>query len=219
MTNNLFEKLTKDSVLSPLEARIHFDCMTHAGEECSFLDLTSAPEEFIAVADVSFFCHLSGNRSCGGCCDNFQQDREVLKRKYSRRRSMFLTMVQGEEDLTRYKQRMAEQEPGDRACPFVAFLDDREQRVGCLIHPRSPANQGTDLRTYGKHGLSRCQSYICAGLRTLRKGSLYEWLLLYHLQEASDDWYTYSRLFSPSVTYRYYGGLYEIYLKLLHSAY
>jgi hypothetical protein len=211
----LLEKLVKASVLTPQEARIHFECMSHAREECSLLDRSYAPEELIPIADLSSFCHLDGNRSCAGCCDNFQQAREILREKYSRRRSAFHAMVIVEEDLERYTQLMAEREPGDGACAFVAFLDDQERSVGCLLHPKNSANEGMDLRKYGKHGLSRCQSYICAGLRTLRKGTFYEWLLLHHLQKASDDWYAYSRLFSPSVSYRYYGGLFEIYLKLV----
>ena len=210
----LLEELRRTSVLSRREAGIHLDCMSKAKEEYSTLSRSSAAEELVTIADISFLCQLDGERSCAGCCDDFQKDREVLRRKYGRRRAAFVDMVKGEEDLPRYRQLMVEREPGDVSCRFLAFLDAQEKSVGCLLHPKSPANQGIDLRRYGKHGISRCRAYICAGLRTVRKGKLYEWRLLHHLHKASDDWYAYSRLFSPPVSYKYYAGLFEIYVRM-----
>lgn len=213
-TIRLLAELKKASVIGPQEARIHLDCMSNAKQECSIIDRSCVMEGLITVVNVSFMCQLDGQRSCAGCCDNFQQDREVLRRKYSCRRAAFDAMVRGRGDLPLYREHMARQELADVSCRFLAFLDDNQQSVGCLLHPKGPTNKGVDLRRYGKHGEPRCQAYICAGLRTVRKGGLYEWLLLHYLQKASNDWYAYSRLFSPSVTYKYYGGLFEIYSKL-----
>lgn len=210
----LLEKLLRTSVLGRREAEAHLECIARAVELCSILSSSSFPGEGITVPDVSFFCQLDGKRSCAGCCDDFQQDRETLRRKFARRRSDFLAMFKGREDLPVYRQHTAAKEPGDSSCRFLGFLDDRQETVGCLLHPKRPENGGTDLRNYGKHGLPRCQAYICAGLRALRRGGLFEWLLLHQLQRASDDWYSYSRLFSPSVTHSYYAGLFEIYLKV-----
>jgi hypothetical protein len=59
-------------------------------------------------------------------------------------------------------------EKGVRRCRFLAFLDDRNRTVGCLLHPRMLENKNKDFRDYGFYeDHSFCASNFCGSSKNL----------------------------------------------------
>jgi hypothetical protein len=202
-------------VVSAWEAQIYRESLLKtSGAVADFTARDPLEQRLVGGAeDVAFLCHPDSQRSCAGCCDDFRRSRDYLEGKYRLRRSLYGKLVKKRKDFFGYKRRVRELEPDDdESCPYVAFLDDGEQAVGCLLHPKLEVNEGVDLRNHGKYGQGLCEAYICAGLSTLRQAGPMELVFFCYLQRACRDWYSYSRLFCTLVSHLYHRGLTQIFL-------
>ncbi len=164
---------------------------------------------------LRFLCMLDSRRTCAGCCDDFTKSRGVLLKKYRGRRNDFLRFLDCGEDLFEYKKYTRENEQDADECPFLAFLDECDTSIGCLLHPHNKTNRGIEFRNYGKYGADLCSAYVCSAIKTLESIPAKTRVIFLYLFEYSDDWYHYSRLFSPSVRYTYRRGVIEILLHFL----
>lgn len=168
---------------------------------------------------ASFLCQPNGEKSCGGCCVNFEQRRPILERAFSVRKKAYDAWVRSEGDILLYKKKMDLLEKGHKQCRFLAFLDDRRKRVGCLLHPGRPENKDRDLRDYGLYeDRSFCAANFCATSSNLLKRDIIDKQFFLLIQE-NLDWYEYSRLFSFYVDLNGTKGLFDIYVKYTSSLY
>ncbi len=162
--------------------------------------------------NLRFLCRIDSKRTCAGCCDNFKESKEVLTAKYQWRKSAYRNMVKKKRDFQKYKELVRAHENRSSRCAYVAFVGSGNKAVGCLLHPKNQDNNGIDYRNYGIYGSGLCDAYVCSGIKTLEKAPLEDRLIFLQLLKYSDNWYYYSRLFSPSVTYGYHRGVIEIFL-------
>ncbi len=171
------------------------------------------------LGHASLLCQPDGEKGCGGCCVNFEQPRQILERIFSVRRKAYDAWVQSEDDILLYKKKMDLLEKGHRQCRFLAFLDDRRKRVGCLLHPGRPENNGRDLRDYGFYeDCGFCAANHCATSDNLLKRDIVDKQFFLLIQE-NLDWYEYSRLFSFYVDLDSTKGLLDIYVKYTRPLY
>jgi len=207
------DSLKKISIISETEIACYADSISKTVSNLLPNSLDPATVSNVLFGNnLKFLCKIDSRRTCAGCCDDFTQERDVLARKYRWRKKAYKEIVKKSCDLTLYKTHVRKKEEFSQKCPYVAFLDEEEKSVGCLLHPKNPDNRGIDLRNYGIYGSGLCSAYVCSAIKTLEKAKLSERLLTLHLMESSDNWYFYSRLFSPSVSHGYHRGLIEIYL-------
>ncbi len=169
--------------------------------------------------DASLLCQPDTERSCGGCCINFDQPRHVLEKVFSVRNKAYDTLVQSENDMLLYRKKMDMLEKGPRQCRFLAFLDSGRKRVGCLLHPAGPENKGRDLRDYGFYeDHAFCRANFCASSKNLLQRDMVDKQFFLLFQE-SLDWYEYSRLFSFYVDLNGTKGFFDIYVKYTRPLY
>jgi hypothetical protein len=85
-----------------------------------------------------------------------------------RRRSEIFHALRDEPD--RYCQKVAALE-GEKLyetiynCEFLGFIEEHEQRVGCLLHPHG--NNGRDLRGISFYGANLCREHLCPSYEKL----------------------------------------------------
>jgi hypothetical protein len=169
--------------------------------------------------DASMLCQPDAKRGCGGCCANFSQPRHILERVFSVRKRAYDDWVQSENDLPVYRKKMDLLEKGNRLCRFIAFLDDRNSTVGCLLHPGRLENQGADFRDYGFYeDCGFCASNFCASSHNLLKRDAIDKQFFLLVQEDM-DWYEYSRLFSFYVDVNATKGLFDTYVTYTRPLY
>ena len=172
-----------------------------------------------APAHASLLCQPDIERGCGGCCGNFDQPRHMLERVFSVRKEAYDAWVRSEDDMHLYRKKMDLLEKGNRQCRFLAFLDDRNKTVGCLLHPGRPENRGRDFRDYGFHeDCGFCVDNFCASSNNLLKRDMIDKQFFLLVQE-NLDWYEYSRLFSFYVDLNGTKGLFDIYVKHTRPVY
>ncbi len=209
----LVDSLEKIPVISESEIACYADSISRTTSNLLPTSLDPATVSNVLFGNnLKSLCRMDSSRTCAGCCDDFTQERDVLERKYRWRKKAYKEIVRDSSDFTLYKTQVRKKEVFSQKCPYVAFLDERERSVGCLLHPKNPANRGIDRRNYGIYGSGLCSAYVCSAIKTLEKAKLSDRLLILHIIESSDNWYYYSRLFSPSVTYGYHRGVIEIFL-------
>jgi len=98
-------------------------------------------------------------------------------------------MVKGREDLKAFSALIIASEPQEKiyeviyCCEYVGFLDDDENRVGCLLHPLQ--NDGVDLRDASFYGQELCDGHFCPSYYYISRD---EKLALINI---IDDWYLY----------------------------
>ncbi len=133
----------------------------------------------------------SHRASCGACCGLY--NRSDLSRgavaAELRRRTGSLAGVPRTREAYRAAARALEASgptplfPSVRVCPLLGFLDEAEDRIGCLAHPA--ATGGTDLRDCGAYDARICGSFLCPS---------FSWLGAEEAavaEEATRDWYLY----------------------------
>ena len=113
-------------------------------------------------------CRLN-HQTCGACCWGVKVNRATLKKKLSRQRSLFHSVVASKitskwklfrhEVLSHrganlvwalllvipfVKQRLKKWLAANLVCPFLAFDSDKQVSVGCMLHPSR--HNGVDVR-------------------------------------------------------------------------
>lgn len=170
-------------------------------------------------SDASLLCQPDAARGCGGCCANFSQPRHELERLFSLRRENYDAWVRSENDMLLYRKKMDLLEKNVRRCRFLAFLDDRNFTVGCLLHPGRPENEGKDFRDYGFYeDAGFCASNFCGSSKNLLERDTIDKQFFFLIQQ-NIDWYDYSRLFSFYVDLNGTKGLFDIHVNCTRSLY
>jgi hypothetical protein len=108
--------------------------------------------------------------SCAACCGayNFRDRSAGAERaRFARRRARVLAAWPDPGALARARDELLAAEApevlfaGVKVCPFAGFLDEEQERVGCLLHPsRHPA--GEDLRDLAVYPKEICAGHFCA---------------------------------------------------------
>jgi hypothetical protein len=68
-------------------------------------------------------------------------------------------------------------------CEYLGFLDEKEKKVGCLLHPQQ--NNNVDLRDASFYGKGLCEKHLCLSYHYLSREEKLAFVNL------SDDWYLY----------------------------
>ncbi len=168
---------------------------------------------------ASLLCQPDAKRGCGGCCADFDQPRDGLERVFLSRKEAFDAQVRGEDDLLLFRKKTDLVEKGFRRCRFLAFLDNENETIGCLLHPGRTENKGKDLRDFGFYeDCGFCASNFCASSKNLLKRDVTDKQFFLLIQEDT-DWYDYSRLFSFYVDVNGTKGLFDIYAQFTRPIY
>lgn len=128
--------------------------------------------------------------TCGACCGLFNfrdHSRESLSTELRRHTSALAAVPRTAEAFSQKASELKASAPSSlfplvRVCPLLGFLDDAEEKVGCLAHP---AVIGEDLRDCGVYTSEICESFTCPS---------YIWLddaMADLIRAACPDWYTY----------------------------
>ncbi len=139
-----------------------------------------------------YLCQVSETVSCGACCGlynlpDLSPDR--LENLLAGRTKDFASVPRTEDDIFHFKQKNAGPHRLSRPfaqfhhCPFLGLIGSGKRRVGCLLHPGVPGNNGVDYRSLSWYGEMACRSYFCPA--TKKMPSAYQAIL----KESIDNWY------------------------------
>jgi hypothetical protein len=137
-------------------------------------------------------CQPDGGKSCGACCGIYNyvdSSRKALVARLRWRTERFRRDVRGVADLPSFSNLVRAREDQSRrfeviyCCEYVGFLDEKEKKVGCLLHPAQ--NGGNDLRDVSFYGRELCDGHFCPSYPFLNRT---EKLALIQIL---DDWYLY----------------------------
>jgi hypothetical protein len=139
-----------------------------------------------------YLCQVNKSVSCGACCGLYNLpdiSRVKLENILSQRTQDFATVPRTEEGFWDYLKkhkgppRLSRPFPQFHHCRFLGMIGEQNQRVGCLLHPAAPGNNGVDYRTHSWYGETACRTYFCPSTNTLSP----EYQLI--LTQVIDDWY------------------------------
>ena len=137
-------------------------------------------------------CQVSKTVSCGACCGLYNLpnlSREKLEVLLSTRTEAFASVPRTEDGIYKFKRknrgphRLSRPFPGFHHCPFLGLIGGEKNRVGCLLHPAAPGNNGLDYRSLSWYGEQACRTYFCPA--TTKLPPVYRQILL----RTIDDWY------------------------------
>jgi hypothetical protein len=117
--------------------------------------------------------------------------REDLELLLLKRSEDFISVPRTEDSIYEFKrknkgpQRLSRPFPEFHHCPFLGLIGREKSRVGCLLHPDAPGNNGADYRSLSWYGIQACRTYFCPATHKLP--TIYQSILL----QAIDDWYIY----------------------------
>lgn len=148
--------------------------------------LSSAPGE--DAANVSL-CQRAG-ASCGACCGLYNRGDLSRAAAHADLRNNTARLASIPRTAEAFRAAAAEGAkalpepvfPSIRICPLLGFLDEAEERVGCLGHPR--ATGGVELRACGVYDVLTCEAFLCPSHAYLREVDAV-------LAEAADDYFLY----------------------------
>jgi len=139
-----------------------------------------------------YLCQVSETVSCGACCGLYnlpELSREKVENLLAGRTEDFASVPRTEDDIFDFKRRNAAPHRLSRPfaqfhhCPFLGLIGNGKRRVGCLLHPEAPGNNGIDYRSLSWYGEMACRSYFCPATRKMP--SAYQAIL----KESVDNWY------------------------------
>ncbi|MBN1573764.1 MAG: hypothetical protein JW984_11265 [Deltaproteobacteria bacterium] len=143
-------------------------------------------------------CHPDEKKSCGACCGLYNWEdnsRETLTKLMGKRREAYLKAGGGcgvgreGVDLDIMARELDKIDTPRvlfdviHNCPFVGFVDDGGNRVGCMIHPVN--NGGVELRDVSFYGAELCSGHECPSYRVLTEREVRA------VSAVIDDWYLY----------------------------
>jgi hypothetical protein len=114
-----------------------------------------------------------------------------LETLLAQRTESFVAVPRTENEIFAFKRknhgphRLSRPFPGFHHCPFLGFIGGTKKRVGCLLHPSVPGNNGVDYRSLSWYGEQACQTYFCPSTHKLP--SVYQSILI----QTIDSWYTF----------------------------
>lgn len=137
-------------------------------------------------------CQPDADKSCGACCGLYNyadSSRPALTRRLRGRTHRFRKFMRNGGDIDSYaKATLAVEDPRKRyeviyCCEYLGFLDEREKRVGCLLHPEQ--NSGIDRRAGSFYGQELCAGHFCPSHQYIPQAQRR------NLIKIIDDWYLY----------------------------
>lgn len=141
-----------------------------------------------------YLCQVSETVSCGACCGLYNLPnmvREDLEILLSKRTEDFTSVPRTEDGIYEFKRknkgphRLTRPFPEFHHCPFLGLIGSDKSRVGCLLHPDVPGNNGVDYRSLSWYGEQACRTYFCPSANRLP--TIYQSILIH----AIDDWYVF----------------------------
>jgi hypothetical protein len=141
-----------------------------------------------------YLCQVSETVSCGACCGLYNLpnlSREKLEILLSKRTEAFASVLRTEDGIYEFQRRnkgphrLSRPFPGFHHCPFLGLIGDEKNRVGCLLHPAVPGNNGADYRSLSWYGEQACRTYFCPA--TTKLSPVYQSILI----QAIDNWYAF----------------------------
>jgi len=148
---------------------------------------------------VLLLCQPDNHKSCAWCCGLYnvrESGKGELTLRLKQRTKRFALVPRTVDGIRRYaeetkgEERLDLVDPSFYSCEFVGFLDRGETRVGCLLNPRGPGNEGVDWRGLSFHGGAACSGFFCRAFRELTEAE--RKILI----GTVDDWYLYGLLIS-----------------------
>ncbi len=141
-----------------------------------------------------YMCQVSKTVSCGACCGlynlpNLSPGKLVIL--LSKRTEAFAMVPRTEDGIYEFQRknerphRRSRPFPEFHHCPYLGLIGGDKSRVGCLLHPESPGNNGADFRSLSWYGEKACRSYFCPSTKKLP--TIYQSILTQTL----DDWYVF----------------------------
>lgn len=141
-----------------------------------------------------YLCQVSETVSCGACCGlynipNLSQGKlEIL---LSKRTETFASVPRTEDGIYGFQRRnegphrRSRPFPDFHHCPFLGLIGGEKSRVGCLLHPAVPGNNGVDYQSLSWYGEQACRTYFCPTTRKLP--TVYQSILI----QTIDNWYVF----------------------------
>lgn len=123
-----------------------------------------------------YLCQVNETLSCGACCGLYNLSdlsRENLEFLLSKRTEDFAAVPRTEDDIFNFQRRnrgghrLRRPFPQFHHCSFLGFIDEQKRRVGCLLHPAVPGNNGVDYRSLSWYGELACRTYFCPSTNKL----------------------------------------------------
>ena len=139
-----------------------------------------------------YLCQVSETVSCGACCGLYNLpdlSREKLEFLLSKRTEDFESVPRTENEIFEFQRRneaphrLCRPFPQFHHCPFLGLIGAEKRRVGCLLHPAVPGNNGVDYRSMSWYGEKACRTYFCPTTKKLP--AVYKSILI----QAIDNWY------------------------------
>lgn len=140
----------------------------------------------------------NGRYSCGSCCGifNLELTTPETKKLLHERTEQFETTVDFaiQHSIPSFRQSrekteasLPKKDPTTYNCPFLGYIDSKEERIGCMIHPIRTGNPKS--QNYSFYGSSICLGYEC---KNMERKTVSDWEDLF--QEIAKDSLQYSQL-------------------------
>jgi hypothetical protein len=132
--------------------------------------------------------------SCAACCGLYNvsdNSRKTLQALLEERSAQFAETPRTFSGIEAFGASVLERQigplplPDFHHCPFIGFIDSRREKPGCLLHPKSPGNDGRDWRDICHYGGFACRTYFCPSHVHIPHR------MLTLLMDAAEDWYAY----------------------------
>ncbi len=144
-----------------------------------------------------YLCQVAGPVSCGACCGLYNVPdlaREGLEGMLARRTAEFAGLPRRPRAIEAFEGRHRGPPREDRPfpdfhhCAFLGLVGRARGRVGCLLHPAAPGNDGVDHRWLSFYGERACRTYRCPTYRHLppRFGRV--------VRSLADHWFAYGMI-------------------------
>lgn len=148
-----------------------------------------------------YLCQVSETVSCGACCGLYNvadASFEALSQLLARRTRIFAALPRTMDAILDFGQTETARlgvppMPEFHHCPYIGFIGENVNRVGCLLHPQATGNAGVDFRGLSHYGSMTCNMYFCPSHRNLPDD--FKQLL----RDMADDWYHYGLMISEPV--------------------
>ncbi len=117
-----------------------------------------------------YLCQVGENVSCGACCGLYNAadaSKAALSEMLAQRTEDYAKIPRNMDAVLEFKERVEKRENQDRPypefhhCPFVGFVGENGNRVGCLLHPLADGSGGLDFRGLSYYGAMACRQYFC----------------------------------------------------------
>lgn len=132
--------------------------------------------------------------SCAACCGLYNvsdNSRKTLQGLLEERSALFAETPRTFSGIEAFGASILKRQigplplPDFHHCPYIGFIDRRREKPGCLLHPKSPGNDGRDWRDICHYGGFACRTYFCPSHVHIPRR------MLTLLMDAAEDWYAY----------------------------